>query len=105
MNFHDDEAAAMMEREMMDEWNDRFAPVATMSDAHSEWHRNSGNPMGTPGCPMDACHPPEPEWCEEHDTYADECACHDDGAPVHQWQVTEPADVYVTDETWGEFYF
>lgn len=31
--------------------------LATMSDAHREWHLNSGVPMGTPGCPQDACHP------------------------------------------------
>lgn len=31
--------------------------VATMSDAHREWHLNSGVPMGQPGCPQDACHP------------------------------------------------
>ena len=30
-------------------------PLATMSDAHSEWHRNAGVPMGQPGCPQDAC--------------------------------------------------
>lgn len=30
---------------------------ATMSDAHREWHVNAGVPMGTPGCPQDACHP------------------------------------------------
>jgi len=30
--------------------------MATMSDAHAEWHRNSGVPMGLPGCPQDACH-------------------------------------------------
>lgn len=29
---------------------------ATESEAHAEWHRNSGVPMGTPGCPQDACH-------------------------------------------------
>ena len=32
---------------------------ATPSDAHREWHLNAGVPMGTPGCPQDACHPPE----------------------------------------------
>lgn len=36
-------------------------PYATMGEAHAEWHRNSGSPMGTPGCPMDACHLPDPE--------------------------------------------
>lgn len=30
---------------------------ATYADAHREWHLNAGVPMGTPGCPMDACHP------------------------------------------------
>ncbi len=29
--------------------------------AHAEWHRNSGVPMGTPGCPQDACHPDDDE--------------------------------------------
>lgn len=34
---------------------------ATESEAHAEWHRNAGVPMGTPGCPQDACHPPDPD--------------------------------------------
>lgn len=38
---------------------DAWAPLATMSDAHREWHLNAGVPMGTPGCPQDACHPVE----------------------------------------------
>jgi hypothetical protein len=33
-----------------------FAPLATMADAHREWHRNAGVPIGQPGCPQDACH-------------------------------------------------
>lgn len=41
------------------EYEERHAPLATESDAHAEWHRNSGVPMGTPGCPQDACHPDE----------------------------------------------
>jgi hypothetical protein len=36
-------------------YND-YAPYATQSEAHAEWHLNSGVPMGTPGCPQDACH-------------------------------------------------
>lgn len=32
---------------------------ATMADAHREWHRNTGIPVGTPGCPQDACHLPD----------------------------------------------
>ncbi len=49
----------MAEREAEDEFYNRFAPLATMSDAHSEWHRNTGLEYG---CPQDACHPPEPDW-------------------------------------------
>ena len=33
-----------------------LAPAATPSEAHAEWHRNAGVPIGTPGCPQDACH-------------------------------------------------
>ncbi len=32
-------------------------PMATMADAHTEWHRNSGNPMYKTSCPWDACDP------------------------------------------------
>lgn len=38
--------------------------LATMSDAHSEWHRNAGVPMGQPGCPQDACHD-DVDWAHE----------------------------------------
>lgn len=38
--------------------------MATMADAHREWHLNTGIPMGTPGCPEDACHPIE-DWEDE----------------------------------------
>lgn len=44
---------------------DDLAPMATMADAHSEWHRNAGIPMGRPGCPMDACHPYD--WDDDED--------------------------------------
>lgn len=41
-------------------------PLATMADAHREWHRNAGVPMGTPGCPEDACHLPDDDrWWED----------------------------------------
>jgi hypothetical protein len=30
--------------------------LATPSEAHAEWHRNTGIPVGLPGCPQDACH-------------------------------------------------
>mgnify|MGYP007039604440 CR=1 FL=1 len=36
---------------------ERTRPMATMADAHREWHRNTGVPMGQPGCPQDACDP------------------------------------------------
>jgi hypothetical protein len=39
--------------------DEEYGPKATMSDAHREWHRNARVPMGTPGCPQDACHPIE----------------------------------------------
>lgn len=48
------------EADMMEAYRERqdaFAPLATMADAHREWHLNAGVPMGQPGCPQDACHP------------------------------------------------
>jgi hypothetical protein len=52
---------------------DTLAPPATPSEAHAEWHRNAGVPMGQPGCPQDACHPdPYAEWDPRaEDTEAD----------------------------------
>lgn len=38
--------------------------MATMADAHREWHANAGVPMGQPGCPQDACHPNE-DWADD----------------------------------------
>lgn len=35
--------------------SERSRPLATMADAHREWHANAGTPVGTPGCPQDAC--------------------------------------------------
>lgn len=121
MNFFDDEQSW---HEAQDEYMSRYAPPATMSDAHAEWHRNSGNPMGTPGCPMDACHLPDPEpehgdydmddtnsmgvpWCYACDGYATCGEYEPDGAPAHQWEVTEPEMVYYTedDPRWGDFQF
>jgi hypothetical protein len=51
--------AMQAEQEMWEaiaERDDAYAPLATEADAHAEWHRNTGVPMGTPGCPQDACH-------------------------------------------------
>lgn len=62
---------------------DDLAPVATMADAHAEWHRNARVPMGTPGCPQDACH-------DDYDDYEG----HDDPrvlGPLHD----QPAPPYV----------
>ena len=41
---------------------------ATEAEAHVEWHLNSGVPIGTPGCPYDACHADEHEEYEEEET-------------------------------------
>lgn len=46
---------------MYDEYDDRHDRIATESEAHAEWHRNAGVPMGTPGCPWDACHDDYPD--------------------------------------------
>lgn len=40
-------------------YGEDLGPMATESEAHAEWHRNAGVPMGQPGCPQDACHPIE----------------------------------------------
>jgi hypothetical protein len=42
--------------------------LATADDAHREWHRNTGVPMGQSGCPQDAC--------DGDDFYVDEAALH-----------------------------
>lgn len=43
---------------MNEYWSERLdEQLATMSDAHKEWHRNTGVTLGQPGCPQDACHP------------------------------------------------
>jgi hypothetical protein len=61
-----------MSQEQFDEYEDErtgVTRVATMADAHVEWHRNAGVPMGQPGCPQDACHDddrgldPEDDYC------------------------------------------
>lgn len=46
---------------------------ATESEAHAEWHRNAGVPMGQPGCPQDACDPyyDEGEPCDVCGRYCD----------------------------------
>jgi hypothetical protein len=64
MYFHPDDhdSWAQVEAERAEAEREReeaWAPLATMDDAHREWHRNTGVPMGQPGCPQDACDPPE----------------------------------------------
>lgn len=44
---------------------DDFGPPATEAEAHLEWHRNSGVPVGEP-CPWDACHSAGEEAYEEY---------------------------------------
>lgn len=34
--------------------------LATMADAHREWHQNTETPMGVAGCPQDACDGEDP---------------------------------------------
>lgn len=46
-------------------YDHEFRPLATMAEAHREWHLNAGVPMGQPGCPQDACDPPE-EYGDTH---------------------------------------
>jgi hypothetical protein len=41
--------------------HDDMRPTATPGEAHAEWHRNAGVPMGTPGCPQDGCYDTEAE--------------------------------------------
>lgn len=55
----------------MREWeDDRHSRPATESEAHQEWHINAGIPMGTPGCPWDACHAePDEEIYWVHETF------------------------------------
>lgn len=46
--------------------DEEYGPMATMADAHAEWHRNAGVPMGQPGCPQDACDDGGGEYAEEN---------------------------------------
>jgi hypothetical protein len=48
--------------------------MATESEAHLEWHLNSGVPLGTPGCPQDACHVDEPGSSHPEYPWGDEDA-------------------------------
>lgn len=43
--------------------------LATMAEAHAEWHRNAGIPIGMPGCPQDACHVPDFDTDEEYEAW------------------------------------
>lgn len=65
--------------------------MATESQAHREWHRNAGVPMGTPGCPQDACHP-----VEEYDPPTVKCgnkAAHG-GEPGYHYSAAEVRECY-----------
>lgn len=74
LNDVPEQEAVEAEREMWDEITNGDRQ-ATMADAHAEWHRNTGVPMGTPGCPQDACHP---------DEYDDEPTVGQEAARDHQ---------------------
>lgn len=71
---------------------------ATMADAHREWHLNTGIPIGTPGCPQDACHLPEPNCyaCCDTDPECPECygPCPECGPYPHElWCSQTPQSV------------
>lgn len=68
---------------MFDDFDDRYSQTATESEAHAEWHRNTGIPMGTPGCPQDACHGP--------DEY-DEADIENAKAALDQGEASDPRD-------------
>lgn len=75
------------EADMMEAYRERqdaFAPLATMADAHREWHANAGVPMGTPGCPQDACHVDDDDDDEAPALVSCGCGCKSK-APV--WEV------------------
>jgi len=65
------------------DYHEELGPKATMDESHREWHRNSGVPMGVPGCPQDACHVMDDDgcpWCGEPvmmlelEAHVEECA-------------------------------
>ena len=62
-----------------------------MAEAHAEWHRNAGVPMGQPGCPQDACHLPEPNCWECGDTDPACPACVAALAQSRAWLAAQPA--------------
>lgn len=66
---------------------ERYEPLATMADAHREWHWNTGIPIGTPGCPQDACHYPD----DLHGDEEDEQAWHE-AQPEYQALYFPPVD-------------
>lgn len=79
------------------DYADEYAPMATMSDAHREWHLNAGVPMGQPGCPQDACHLPDDY--DEPDEWND-----DDGlTDVEADAMTLSSAGWGTDEDYGYF--
>jgi len=48
---------------------DEESRPASEAEAHVEWHINAGVPMGTPGCPWDACHAEEHDEPVKHDSW------------------------------------
>lgn len=73
--------------------------MATQSEAHREWHLNSGVPMGQPGCPQDACHP-----IEDFEPPTVKCgnkAAHD-GEPGYHYSAAEVRQCYASTGRFGE---
>ena len=67
--------------------------LATMSDAHAEWHRNARKPMGLFTCPWDACDPGE--WAEfDPEGYAEAYA---------RWEAAEAAYAELEAEAEAEY--
>lgn len=54
---------------MFEHPDDRSGGLATEGEAHAEWHRNAGVPIGQP-CPWDACDP-YADCPEEYDPEAE----------------------------------
>ena len=71
---------------------EEYAPLATMSDAHREWHLNSGVPMGQPGCPQDACHPVD-EYDEPPTVKCGNKSAHG-GEPGYHYSAAEVRECY-----------
>lgn len=71
--------------------NERYEHTATESEAHAEWHRNAGVPMGQPGCPQDACH--GDEFYDDYNNDDDATAAPYEPPPTSFFPSYDPADI------------